>query len=985
LEDIPSKSDLSKEEVRAMPKTIEAFKLRTELIVDGAKGHTEYKKLENDQKSYGKSAEDAAKKADSAWGAFFKGVSKGQEKFQGAKFGKKFGEDFGASAVSAIGGTFSVSTLGGLIGTAIAPGIGTAVGSAIGGGIDSALSKVTPLVMEQISGGIALNKLLEETAFEFKTFAGSEKEANKYLTELLDISTQVGILPQILIDASEKTFDLTGNLKLTRSILKAATDQAADFGGSVEVFQKVAEVLGLIAEKGELTNKELRTMFKLGIDAKKYLLEGTGLQEKQLERLMAAGRIRGDVAARLIAEGIERNKGGFAAARTGATVAGRERQFNSLMARRAMEGTKNITRGIGDFYEQADAILNSPQAQKVVGFIDKYAGTLLDFTEKSLKVGVSVGAGVAEGILNFNPSTMMQSFTKLGGFVETGLKSVFEINSPSERTAREIGIPMGEGLGAGMVTGFSSFMDREGADAIMNGLKRHFLNPQSQSKANLQNLIAREPDFLPKLIAGAQSRGLNPDHLLNVMAVETSGTFNPAIKNPTSSASGLIQFMANTAKSLGTSTAALRAMTATHQLDYVFKYFDQSIKKYGPLDTQGKVYAAVGAGKVGRTDESIVMRRGDRGYEGNKATWDRNLDGLITQGEMGVAALNKLGAGISFSINGGAVTAANPMPVAVVQDISGGASSLLRQDSDSRANSGVGNRFLQRAIGQQQVEDLTATIDLADDEIVNITTDFGKLTQIVGPGISDFNQLIGSTSVALHAMRPLIAMEEFHADSSIALTKKYQEAARQELIKGISIVDQITGALGQVAGMIPSQQVGKKRGLFSKILGIAAPFLAFIPGVGPILSTIAGAASNIAGGNYGAAVSSIAGGFQTGGVFRSSSSGPKTSGSPGVQGRAFGGAVYRNTPYVVGERRPELFVPNRDGYIHPNAAAAMRGAGGGAHPELASAVDRLHTLLSRLESMPAHEIVRMGANGLTRAMDSDAGLANRMGRRLNFG
>lgn len=46
--------------------------------------------------------------------------------------------------------------------------------------------------------------------------------------------------------------------------------------------------------------------------------------------------------------------------------------------------------------------------------------------------------------------------------------------------------------------------------------------------------------------------------------------------------------------------------------------------------------------------------------------------------------------------------------------------------------------------------------------------------------------------------------------------------------------------------------------------------------------------------------------------------------------RAFGGSVSGNTPYMVGERGPELFVPGGNGTIIPNGN--MRGSGGGGNP-----------------------------------------------------
>jgi len=57
---------------------------------------------------------------------------------------------------------------------------------------------------------------------------------------------------------------------------------------------------------------------------------------------------------------------------------------------------------------------------------------------------------------------------------------------------------------------------------------------------------------------------------MTVMFIESAATFRADITNSIG-ATGLIQFMPDTAKRLGTSTEALRKMGAINQLDYVFK------------------------------------------------------------------------------------------------------------------------------------------------------------------------------------------------------------------------------------------------------------------------------------------------------------------------------------------------------------------------------------------------------------------------------
>src|SRR3546814_21044933 len=68
--------------------------------------------------------------------------------------------------------------------------------------------------------------------------------------------------------------------------------------------------------------------------------------------------------------------------------------------------------------------------------------------------------------------------------------------------------------------------------------------------------------------------GTKPEYLMAVMSFETGGSFSPAqANNAGSGATGLIQFMPNTAAGLGTSAAALAQMSPVEQLQYVEPYF----------------------------------------------------------------------------------------------------------------------------------------------------------------------------------------------------------------------------------------------------------------------------------------------------------------------------------------------------------------------------------------------------------------------------
>lgn len=130
--------------------------------------------------------------------------------------------------------------------------------------------------------------------------------------------------------------------------------------------------------------------------------------------------------------------------------------------------------------------------------------------------------------------------------------------------------------------------------------------------------------------------GIRPNDLAAVISFETGGTFSPSKRNPGSTATGLIQFMANTARGLGTTTEALAAMSFDQQMVYVEKYFKSRGFKPGKPQTLADVYTAVTGcannppGVCYSKYSSSPSNR--EGYAGNKI-WDTDGDGYVTKGE----------------------------------------------------------------------------------------------------------------------------------------------------------------------------------------------------------------------------------------------------------------------------------------------------------------------------------------------------------------
>jgi hypothetical protein len=132
-----------------------------------------------------------------------------------------------------------------------------------------------------------------------------------------------------------------------------------------------------------------------------------------------------------------------------------------------------------------------------------------------------------------------------------------------------------------------------------------------------------------------------PDWFMACMAFETGRTFSPKVKNPGSSATGLIQFMEATAAELKTTTRALAAMTAEKQLEYVWLYFRDRIRQRGPITRLTDCYMAIlNPVAMGQPDSFAMWVKGSRAYAAN-AGLDTNKDHQITKAEAGakVAAL----------------------------------------------------------------------------------------------------------------------------------------------------------------------------------------------------------------------------------------------------------------------------------------------------------------------------------------------------------
>lgn len=148
-----------------------------------------------------------------------------------------------------------------------------------------------------------------------------------------------------------------------------------------------------------------------------------------------------------------------------------------------------------------------------------------------------------------------------------------------------------------------------------------------------ENLVfENQAAFIAKVKAIAAKLGIDPNWLMLVFKFESG--LNSHIQNPTTGATGLIQFMPFTALDLGTTTAALKAMSNVQQLDYVYQYYNKYRSK---IISYIDLYMATFFPKAIGKDDSYVLRSdtlsADTIARANPV-FNLNKDGGITVGEI---------------------------------------------------------------------------------------------------------------------------------------------------------------------------------------------------------------------------------------------------------------------------------------------------------------------------------------------------------------
>lgn len=157
-----------------------------------------------------------------------------------------------------------------------------------------------------------------------------------------------------------------------------------------------------------------------------------------------------------------------------------------------------------------------------------------------------------------------------------------------------------------------------------------------------------DPDQMSELEwwvdAEAGINGLDVDAILDVIRVESGGNPRAVNRDPKSGATGLIQFMPDTARNMGTTVEEIREMSLEDQVRLSIQFLERAgITADSPPGDYAVAVAATGY--VGKPDDTVVYKKGSLRWEKNKP-WRPADGGDITVGSI-KDAYRKKGVGAS--------------------------------------------------------------------------------------------------------------------------------------------------------------------------------------------------------------------------------------------------------------------------------------------------------------------------------------------------
>lgn len=815
---------------------------------------------------------------------------------------------FGSGASSALG---RVRSEAGLLNGTMSTTLGNIASSAVLGGVKMIVGGVNDLVQR----GLDYNEVLERAAIGFTTMMGSADKAQAHIKELQKFAATTSFDFKGLVQNSQFLQAMGFDAKQIIPVLTSVGD-ALGAAGRPEALDRVLLQLGQMKSKGKVMASEINLIAEAGIPVWKILSEQVGKSVKELQQLGEQGKLNSDVFQELLFRGMDQKYGG-AMALASQTRSGLMSNLQDELDRRSGQATTGLNEQMKRSINSTREFLSGPggealaksmnTASTVVGIafnevLSKLVGSG-DFIAKATTIGGDVVNGLSDGIVQTTEKVKAAASGTATTVLDT-FKNIFQVQSPS-RVMFAIGQDVAQGFIEGIeskqaeiIATMAKVVGERGAQSLVK--KGVMFGPGFFTSGNAEwdKAIAEQ----------SKAKGLDPAVMFAQLLQESR--FNPNAKSP-AGAEGLAQFMPGTAKRFNLANPYDPIESIRANADYMRELLSK-FNQFGNATSLALAGYNAGENRDSLRAGRIPNIRETQDYV-KIITSVRDMIGKIDVANQ--TAANEFSSGVSIAMGGfqSGITTALQNATAQLQtnfDLAEMPSRKAGFVSAGKDPFGTASDPWKKIGHLFEAQPVQVDISPILPAIQQTITAYQQLKPLVLDVVDVTARLVETNQMVAKAATQAT---ETQAQAFQRLTNEGKQATSKmnETLKGLA--QQAKDVFGDAFGALFTEgfQGFKDRLLqgFSQMLQQLASQLAQSV-LGGLLKKVLGGLFG-GGGGIGDFISDAFGGF-----------------------RAEGGPVSAGMAYIVGERRPEIFVPKTDGMILPSTAGfgSFARAGGGGQP-----------------------------------------------------
>jgi tape measure domain-containing protein len=314
--------------------------------------------------------------------------------------------------------------------------LSVAGGNLLSGAISKGLDAITGAMTDGIKAGIEYNKLIQNSKVALESLGMSSAEATKHLAELEQLSLKTPFEYQDVIKATLSMnafgFSAQTRIKDLTALSDAAAIAAAGNGRFGESFQGIITAIGQMRAKGKVSAEEMNQLAERGIPAWDILAKKVGITKAELMKLGEQGRLKGDIGARLLTEGLGEYAAG-ASDRLSRTISGKESNARDFLAKRAGEDVTapgpnrgpSILQAYENTLDRTLAGLDRKAGQGATQAVAGRAGAALDAASQ-IATDLATGDTTIKEIGKALPQTILDTVKEVTGIAKTGGAAIWQ-------------------------------------------------------------------------------------------------------------------------------------------------------------------------------------------------------------------------------------------------------------------------------------------------------------------------------------------------------------------------------------------------------------------------------------------------------------------------------------------------------------------------------------------------------------------------------